>query len=262
MSEQKRNILGTIFFLILLSSLFFLAFFPGSRINDEKPEEIRITGNYLLDQNDYLTFVKLKNNDDYKGLTLSVIKDRFQNHPYVEKADVKYEDKNSVSVYLSEKKIKALIVEDLGTYFLSGSHEIIHVLPHTKFIELPVITNSSLIMNRNKSHYGEIKQAIKIIDAAALTDLKLFGDLSEINLRNGGDVILSFNGIRPPVIFGRGEEARKMVYLQAFLNNKYQKEKLNYSGNYLDLRFSNRVFIGTSENPEIYGTVEKTGPYQ
>ncbi len=258
MSEQKKNILGTFFFLIIISSLFFLAFFSGSR-TDEKIESVKIEGNYMLEQNDYLAFVKLKNIRDYKNLTLSVIKDRFQKHPYVERADVKFEDKNNVKVYLAEKKIAALIVEDLETYFLSGTREIFPVLSHTKFIELPVITNSSIFMKKSKNIYGEIIQAIKIINAAELTNPKLLKDLSEINLRNGGDVILTFNGIRPPVIFGRNEEARKMVYLEAITENGFQKEQLNYSGNYLDLRFINQIFIGKADNTESLSMTENTG---
>lgn len=261
MSEQRKNILGFLFFLLIISALFFLAFFPASRMNEEKVEQIKIEGNYLLEQYDYLAFVKLENKEDYRSIQLSVIKDRFQKHPYVENADVRFENKNIVKVFLTEKKIIGLIVEDLETYFLSESSRIFPVVSHTKFIELPVITNPPLFMKRRKDNYGDITQAIKIINAAELTNSELYKELSEINLRNGGDVVLTFNSLRLPVIFGRGDEARKMVYLESILNNKFQKDQLNSSGSYLDLRFINRIFIGNSEN---FGnsTFVKTGSYQ
>jgi cell division protein FtsQ len=154
-----------------------------------------------------------------------------------------------------------MIVENLETYFLSESCMIFPVVSHTKFIELPVITNPPLFLKKRKDNYGDITQAIKIINAAELTNSELYKELSEINLRNGGDVVLTFNSLRLPVIFGRGDEARKMVYLEAILDNKFQKEQLNSSGSYLDLRFTNRIFIGSSEN---FGnsTFVKTGSYQ
>ncbi|HVO74496.1 MAG TPA: hypothetical protein VMT35_10775 [Ignavibacteriaceae bacterium] len=259
MSEKRKNIFGFFFFLIIISVLFFLAFFPGSKMNDEKVGQIKIEGNYLLDQNDYLAYVRLKSKPDLEVITLPVIKSRFQKHPYVESADVKFENKNSVLVFLKEKKVVGLIIEDLTNYFLSESNEIFPVLPRTKFIELPVITNASFSRRQVKLN-GDVIQAIKIINAAKLTDSNLYGDLSEINLRNGGDVVLTFNGLRPPVIFGRGEEARKMVYLEAVVNDKIQKEYLNYSDSYLDLRFTNRIFIGNAENSE--SNFLKTGSYQ
>jgi cell division protein FtsQ len=262
MSEQKINIFGSLFFIITLLILFFLAFFSESKIDDEKVEEIKIEGNYLLDQNDYLTFVRLKNKRDYNGIKLFVIKDRFQKHPYIEKADVKFEGKNRVKVYLTEKKMLALIIEDFENYCISGNRQVFPVLPHTKFIELPVVTNSAFIREKGKDNYGDLAEAVKIINAAELTNSKLLQDLSEINLRNGGDVILTLNGVRPPVIFGRGEEARKMIYLEAILENQFQKEQLNITGNYLDLRFSNRVFIGNTGNSGIYSGIEKAGSYQ
>jgi cell division septal protein FtsQ len=262
MSEQRKNILGFLFLLLITSALFFLAFSPASRMNEEKVEQIKIEGNYLLEQYDYLAFVKLKNKQDYIGIGLAVIKDRFQKHPYVERADVRFEDKNSVKVFLTEKKIIGLIVEDLETYFLSESHKIFPVLPHTKFIELPIITNHALFVKRSKDNYGDVTQAIKIINAAELTNSELYKELSEINLRNGRDVVLTFNGLRLPVIFGRGDEARKMIYLEAILDNKFLKEQLNSSGSYLDLRFASRIFIGNSEDFENCATFVKTGSYQ
>ena len=57
-----------------------------------------------MPEKDYLHFTKLDKDSSLSGLTLRVIKDRFEKHPYVEFADVEFENNNIVSVEITERK--------------------------------------------------------------------------------------------------------------------------------------------------------------
>jgi hypothetical protein len=118
-------------------------------------------------------------------------------------------------------------------------------------INIPVLSNienSSDFKPLSKLDNDDILQAYRIIDASGLTNAKMLKDLAEINLRNGGDVVLTFSGLSFPVVFGRSNEAAKMVSLELLLNNYIAD---NTESDYIDLRFYNDIYIGHIHSVEL-----------
>jgi cell division protein FtsQ len=95
--------------------------------------------------------------------------------------------------------------------------------------------------------------AFKIIDAAKKTNMNIYKRISEIDLRKGGDIILNMTGIKTPIVFGRGEEARKMSYLEIIWDGILDGNSLIRESDYIDLRFANEVYI---KQTEIAGLTE------
>jgi hypothetical protein len=93
-------------------------------------------------------------------------------------------------------------------------------------------------------------EAFKIIEAAKLTNINIMKRLAEINMKSGGDIILTFSGFRAPIIFGRGEIVKKMVYLEIIWDSMIESEISNDT-DYIDLRFANEVFVGNSKRTGI-----------
>ena len=96
------------------------------------------------------------------------------------------------------------------------------------------------------SHTG-VMESLKIIETCKLLDDKLINNLSEVDLRGGRDILVRFASFEYPLILGRGNEVRKMLYFEriwSYLRGK----NLNNEIQYLDLRFDKHVFIGLSEN--------------
>jgi hypothetical protein len=84
-----------------------------------------------------------------------------------------------------------------------------------------------------------------------MTNVNMAKRLSEINLRKGGDIILTLSGVKPPVIFGKGEAPKKMVYLDIMWSKIIGQNSLADNSDYIDLRFSDEIFVGTSEKTGI-----------
>ncbi len=211
---------------------------------------IELSGNNLLSENDYLTSADLSDIAADKNLSLPEIKDRFDKHPYLENADVEYAGSGVVKVVLTEKKLMAIIINNGEPYFITNSFEILPMLSNTKFGDLPVISNAGTLNNfapLSIQKSEDIVEAFKIIDAAKLTNTEISKKISEINLRNGGDIVLTLSGIRPPVIFGRGEEAKKMIYFEIMFEGMNNGNDLVDNSEYIDLRFANEIFLGKSQ---------------
>ncbi len=255
MNESIGKILGTLLFVVLISGLFYLIFFGSKKTNNKEIRMIEIEGNHLLPANDYLSYAGLKDSLELALATLPEIKERFQKHPYVKRVELEYEGSHKVKVYLSEKNIKAMLLFNGKPELISDDFQVLPLLQDNRISGLPVISNADFNKQPEPLSYiktGGIIEAFKIIDAAELVNKDIYERLSEINLRDGGDIVLTFSGVKPPVIFGRGEAAKKMVYLDVMWNNIVDGSDVAENSDYIDLRFSDEIFVGTTEKTGIH----------
>ena len=252
--ETKIKFFGTGFFIILLVGLGYLVYKSNEFKATDVIEKVQVTGNNLLSGNDYLSFAKLDDKSLLKGVTLSVIKSRFEKHPYVSRADVKFVNEKEVEVVLTEKDIYGVILKNPNPVFITENFEVLPIIPNTKINEIPILSNvseSSKLKPLSKVKTEDIVEAFKIIDATRLTNSKMSKNLAEINLRNGGDILLMVSGLNFPVIFGRGNEAEKAVCLDAALSNYFDGNTLLQGCSYLDLRFNNELYVGRMKKTEL-----------
>jgi len=251
MRERNSKIIGVLIFIALMSGVLYLTIFVKKGINKGEIKMIQITGNNLLGASDYLKFAKLDDPTKYSGLSLPVIYDRILKHPYVANADVEYDGVSEVNIEVVEKKIKAVVLSGEEPMFITDQFELLPLFGNTKFNDLPIISNlppGEAYKPLSKLNTDEIKQAFKIIDAAKLANEGILKRLSEINLRHGGDIILTFSGIKTPVIFGKNGAAKKLVYLDIIWDDMVSGKNLVENSEYIDLRFANEIYLGKSEN--------------
>jgi cell division septal protein FtsQ len=249
MQKNYGKILGTILFIILISCLLYLTFFSTKKINKGNIVMIEISGNNLLNESDYLMFTKLNDITLNHDIPVRVIKDRFEKHPYVSKAEVE-ENGNKAKIILSEKKIMAVILNNAEPYFITEDFQVIPMFSDTKLSDLPVIRNLNAnyqVKPMNFIKNSDLIDAFKIIDAAKITNMNIYKRISEIDLRKGGDIILNLTGIKTPIVFGRGEEAQKMIYLEIIWDGILDGNSLIRDSDYIDLRFANEVYVKKSE---------------
>jgi cell division septal protein FtsQ len=249
--DTKIKIISTGIFLLLLLVMAYLVYFSNINGRVEVIGTVTVTGHNLLTENDYLNFTRLNISEeekpDLKGLNTAIIRDRFQKHPYVLKASVSLAGGNKAKVLLTEKKMYGVIIRGPEPLFISEDFEVLPVFPNTRIIDLPVLTGireSTRLKPLSKVKSDDMIQAFRIIDAIELTNETMMKNLSEINLRNGGDVLLTFSGMNAPVIFGRGNEALKIVYLETLLTGFRNEKNFPAESDYIDLRFNNNIYIG------------------
>ncbi len=251
MSKDFGKIFGVILLSIIVLSILYLSLITYNEKGKKEIKMINMYGNKLLSKEIYMRFADIDQSSVYDDLNLNVIKKRIEEHPYVAKADVKSDGCGVVDVKIKEKEIYAVLLSTSEPFFLTSDFELLKIYEFTTYSDIPVISNFRVFdkLSPSKVYKNEdIIDAFRIIDAAKITDIELAKKLAEINLKNGGDVVLTFSGIDYPVVFGRGNESKKMIYLSLvwerinFLKANYQNTE------YIDLRFSNEAYIGSKEN--------------
>ena len=246
MSERRSKFFGLVVFLVLIIGFSYLMITGSKASLKEVYNQIEVTENTLLPAKEYLRYAGLSDSTKYENLTLLEVKTKIEKHPYLRKAEVEFDGVNKILVEVQEKEIKAALLQKNELKLLTGDLETLPLFPPTVIEELPVISNLNSI--KKNSHSKEnILFAFRIIDAISLSDTSVRKNLAEINIRRGGDAILTFSGFKFPVLFGKGDEVRKALVLkdlwQQLSNNENPFEKTDY----LDLRYKNKVFIGKSK---------------
>ncbi len=252
--ETRSKILGLLLFAVLTGWILYLSFVVQRPEIDEQIKSITVTGNSLLNENDYLAFAKLNGSEISEDVTLPIIKSRLEKHPYIKRADVEFIGNNEVHINLNEKKIKAVLVSDNELFLATQNFEILPFIQNTKISNMPVVTNlsSDILLKKNEIlKTPGLVEAYKIMDAAELTGGGLSKTLSEINLRKGGDIILLFSGIRPPVILGKGNTAEKMYAFNQLVNTDDADKAMVMNSSYVDLRFNNEIFLGNYDKTDL-----------
>jgi cell division protein FtsQ len=251
MKKDFGKIFGVVLLIVMMLSILYLSLFKYSEKGKEEVKMIKLYGNNLLSSEIYLRFADLDQSSVYDDLNLNIIKKRFEEHPYVAKAEVKSDGLGNVDVKIVEKDIYAVLLSRSEPYFLTNDFELLKIHQYTTYSDIPVISNFRVTEKLAPSKVyktEDIVDAFRIIDAAKITDIELSKKLSEINLKNGGDVVLTFSGINYPIVFGRGNEAKKMIYL-SLVWERISNLKASYQNTeYIDLRFSNEAYIGSKEN--------------
>ena len=243
MSERKSKFFGLVFFLVLIIGFSYLMITGSKASHKEVYNQIEVIENTLLPAKEYLRYAGLSDSTKYADLTLLEVKTKIEKHPYLRKAEVEFDGVNKILVEVQEKEIKAALLQKNELKLLTSDLETLPLFPPSIIKDLPVISNLSL---NGKSSYDEkdIEFAFRIIDAVSMSDTNLRKNLAEINLRKGGDVILTFTGLKFPVLFGKSDEVRKALILKNLWQQSVNDKNLYENTEYLDLRYKNKVFIG------------------
>jgi cell division septal protein FtsQ len=250
-SETSSKMLGLLLFVILCLWILYMSVTSQKTGLDQHIKKITVTGNTLLQENEYLTYARLNTGELLDDITLPVIKSRLEKHPYIYRADVEFSGDNEVHINLHEKYIKAVVASENVLFLATEDFEILPFIPNTNIPDKPVVTNldnSDLLKTNEILKTSGLVDAFKIMDAANLTNEELAKKLSEINLRKGGDVILLISGMKPPVILGRGNIARKIYSFNQLLKADKSSEEIVMNSSYIDLRFKNEIFLGNIGN--------------
>ncbi|MEW6506553.1 MAG: hypothetical protein AB1432_02275 [Bacteroidota bacterium] len=241
-----------IFNLSIMSILFgLLAYFTITlqKSDSIKVEIILLEGNIHLSKEQYFEFANLLDKSQYPNITIQVIQDRIQKHPYVAKTDVIYEGSGKVSVRILEKEFESIVLFNNAQYLLTEDLQLIPLLAQTRKIDYPFISNPLLEKAEPKKFYRnnyDLVTAAKIISTVKLINPELYDALNVVDLQNGDDITLYFSSLNYPVIIGRGSEVRKTIYFNNLWTYLKGKE-INNIMEYVDLRYSGHVYLGIQE---------------
>ena len=242
MSSLRVKIIGLIIMLSINSLIAFLSLNLEDQ-NKFNVQVIEISGNNYLESGEYFKFANLDDKSKYSELSITIIKSRLEKHPYINHVDVTYQGSGRVTAEIFEKNFVAILYSNNDNSLLTNNYEVLPILPFVKNIDLPVISNLRINSDRIIKNNDGAQTAFRIISALNYINIELNNSLSEIDMRNGGDILLYFSTFEYPLIIGKGNEIKKLVYFNNLYSN-LEKKELSELTEYVDLRYDGKIFIG------------------
>jgi cell division protein FtsQ len=239
MSETKPKTIGV---LTLIALVICLAFGANAWKSSLKIKQIKIDGNRIVNTNEIIQLTQIHLGTFLYKVDLTAIQQNVMSHHYIKDAIVERNLPNSVSLQIVERVPIAMV--NLSEPFYLDEEGV--VLPKTasrKIYDLPMISGisagESFVLGSTLKRPDEI-EALQLLALLKTVNRPMYHNISEVLVRNGGDIVLYSAEGGVPIIFGCGELPDKLSRLEAFWNEVVIKRGVQYL-QYVDVRYQDQI---------------------
>lgn len=223
-------------------------------------QDVKVYDAGILTNNEVRTLADVRMGSPLFGLNLSQISYRVEQNPFVKKAIVVRALPYDLTITIHERTPLALIATSASMLSVD-ENGIVLPLPLERKNNLPVILETEDLnhgLTVGDTVKGNLVQAVKFLWDAQKLGPALSASIAEI--QSQGDNLVAFmTASSLPVIIGKENFEKKLLYLQEFLT-KIAGGSSDYG--YVDLRFDGQIVLGTkSENasPNVVGASDTHG---
>lgn len=241
MSTHRKLKFGFLGLLILAIGLVVAANLWKSNL---KVKRVTIEGNRIVETAEITQLIKVPKHTQLQDIDLMAVRRDIMSHHFIKDAVVERDLPATLKVTVKER-VPLAIINSLEILYLDEDGV---VLPHSiskQLFDLPVLTgmpeNITATPGTMVTH-PDIQEALKILAISKLVSKEVYHLISEVRLRNGGDIVLYAAEWGVPIIFGRGDIASKLVRLETFWNDVV-RERGSDNLQYVDLRFDDQVVV-------------------
>ena len=213
-------------------------------------KQIVIEGNRLVGVNEIIQLAQVQTNSLLYKADLTAIQRNVTSHHYIKDAIVERSLPNSIHIQVIER-IPIAMANCPEILYLDEDGV---VLPRTishKLIDLPMISgiaaNVPLAFGSIVTQ-PDVVETLQLLSAIRSVNRPMYHNISEAQLRNGGDIILYSAEGGVPIIFGRGELSSKLVRLETFWNDIVRTRGPQYL-QYIDLRYQDKIIARWNPEP-------------
>jgi cell division protein FtsQ len=211
---------------------------------DLRVSSVEVQGNRIVPTAEILRRANITPGARLFGVDLFAVRRRVEENAFVRTAEVGREIPGRVVIRVEERAPVAVIAASPLLY-VDAEGTILPPAASPLLVDLPVLSGDfprrELVPGR-QTFNPELREALAIVTTAARVEGGLAHLLSEVHLKRDGEFVLYTAEAGVPVLFGRGDAARKLVNFDVFWREYVQREGPAELGS-VDLRFDNQVVV-------------------
>lgn len=209
-----------------------------------KVRRVVVEGNRIVESPEILQLVKIGKDAQLHEVDLVAVRKNILSHYFVKDAVVERDLPATIRITVMERAPLAIV----------NAHEVLYldedgvVLPHSiskALFDLPILSGVPGTMTIKPGmtlKNPDVQEALEILATSKLVGKELYHLISEVRLRDGGDIVLYAAEWGVPIIVGRGNIPSKMVRLETFWR-EVVRQKGSEQLQYVDLRFDDQVVV-------------------
>lgn len=206
--------------------------------------QVMVDGTSVVTRDEVVRLMKLAPRTPMYETDLTVLQRNIMANTFVRTAVVKRDAPSTLRVTVVERTPAALLMAG-DLYYIDPEGVVLPYVASSETYDIPVISgvdSSARIAVGTRIANPDVHEALRIVAAAKAAGDGIFHALSEVRLRRGKDIVLYSFDAGIPILFGRGDAARKLVTLDAF----WQTFVVNGSTTdiqYIDVRYDGQVVV-------------------
>lgn len=206
-------------------------------------EKVKVFDTHILTRAEVKEIADVKAGTSLYHLSLLKISERLEKNPFVKEAVVVRALPYDLAITIHERNPIALVAAG-NSMFSVDKNGMILPLPMERKNDLPVITDVQSQLQVGDTVRDGLMQAVEFINDADKYGASLSASIAEIRLI-GNNLVAYVTASSLPIIIGKGDFERKLLYLHEFLTKVAAAENPDYS--YVDLRFNGQIVLGSAE---------------
>ena len=239
MSEMRSKIAGA---LMLIAIAICLVFGANVWKSSLRIKQIKIDGNRIVGENEIIQLTQIQMNTLLYKIDLTAIQRNVMSHHYIKDAVVERSLPNSIHIQVAER-IPIAIVNRPETLYLDESGMVLPRSISHRLFDLPMIsgiTESESLALGSIIKQPDVIEALQLLATMKAVNRPMYHNISEVQVRNGGDIVAYSTEGGVPIIFGRDEMPSKLVRLETFWNNIVRTRGTQLL-QYIDLRYQDQI---------------------
>jgi len=247
MSDIKHKPAGV---LMLIAIAVCLVFGANAWKSSLRIKQIKIDGNRIVGENEIIQLTQIQMNALLYKVDLTAIQRNVMSHHYIKDAVVERNLPNSIHIQVAER-VPIAIVNRPETMYLDESGMVLPRSISHRLFDLPMISgiseNIPLALG-SIIRQPDVIEALQLLATMKTVNRPMYHNVSEVQVRNGGDIVIYSTEGGVPIIFGRGEIPSKLVRLETFWNNVVRTRGTQLL-QYVDLRYQDQIVARWNPEP-------------
>jgi cell division protein FtsQ len=247
MSEIKYKTAGV---LVLIAIAICLVFGANAWKSSLRINQIKIDGNRIVGANEILQLTQVQMNALLYKVDLTAIQRNVMSHHYIKDAVVERNLPNSIHIQVVER-VPIAIVNRPETMYLDENGMVLPRSISHRLFDLPMISGISAsepLALGSIIKQSDVIEALQLLATMKTMNRPMYHNISEVQVRNGGDIVVYSTECGVPIIFGRDEMPSKLVRLETFWNNVV-RTRGTQSLQYIDLRYQDQIVVRWNTEP-------------
>ena len=241
MKKIERTYLNLVLVISALAALYLVSQGWKNRL---LLENVSVYDTHILTDSQVKELANVREGSPLYQLSLLRISERLERNPFVKEAVVVRALPYDLAITIHERNPIAL-VSTVNSMLSVDDRGIVLPVPLERKNDLPVITNVKAQLQVGDTVKGNLMQAVKFITDAGKYGPSLSASIAEVRLMEG-NIVAYATSSSLPIIIGKGDFERKLLYLHEFLTKVADTGSSDYS--YVDLRYDGQIVLGNADS--------------